>query len=111
MTEAVAEAARRLNETILDDPLIKEYQQYENWIKGSDLEELELSIKQMQQELLEKKALDEDYDELLSQYQQAQEEFSSHPLVVNYLYLKEEVNNRLVEIETMINTELRKNLD
>ena len=111
MTEAVAEAARRLNETILDDPLIKEYQQYENWIKGSDLEELELSIKQMQQELLEKKALDEDYDELLSQYQQAKEEFSSHPLVVNYLYLKEEVNNRLVEIETMINTELRKNLD
>ncbi|MBO6047445.1 MAG: YlbF family regulator [Erysipelotrichaceae bacterium] len=111
MTDAVAEAAHRLNELILEDPLIKEYQQYESWIKGSDLEELEASIKNMQQELLEKKALNEDITELEARYNQAQEEFSSHPLVVNYLYLKEEVNNRLLEIESMINTELRKNLD
>jgi len=111
LTEAVAEAARRLNQTILEDPLIKEYQQYEQWIKGSDLEELELSIKQMQKELLEKKALNEDCDELMARYEKAKAEFSDHPLVVNYLNLKEEGNNRLLEIETMINTELRKSLD
>ena len=37
--------------------------------------------------------------------------FENHPLIVNYLNLKSEVNDYLIQVETIINEELLKAID
>ena len=44
-------------------------------------------------------------------YQEAYEAFTNHPLVVNYLNLKEEVNDLLLEVEAIINNGLAIDID
>ncbi|MFQ7174186.1 MAG: YlbF family regulator [Thomasclavelia ramosa] len=44
----------------------------------------------------------------MEEYQKIKDEFENHPLVVNYLYLKEEVDSLLQSINTYINGQLLK---
>lgn len=44
----------------------------------------------------------------ITEYQQIKDEFENHPLVVNYLYLKEEVDEILQSINSYINGQLLK---
>jgi len=108
-TETKAEA---LNKLILNDPLIQEFKKYEQALKQHpELLSLEDEIKQESQIILKKKALGELTDEEMKAYSKKKEYFENHPLIVNYLNLKSEVNDYLIQAETIINEELVKAID
>ena len=82
------DCAKQLNKYLLNLDVIKEYQKYEQLIHQDDkIEKLEAKIEE---------------------YQKIKDEFENHPLVVNYLYLKEEVDSLLQSINTYINGQLLK---
>ena len=61
---------------------------------------------------LKKKALGELTDEELKSLSKTKKTyFENHPLIVNYLNLKSEVNDYLIQVETIINEELLKAID
>ena len=60
---------------------------------------------------LKKKALGELTDEELKSLSRQKAYFENHPLIVNYLNLKSEVNDYLIQVETIINEELLKAID
>lgn len=104
--------ADALNKLILNDPLIQEFKRYEEALKARpELLALEDEIKQESQIILKKKALGELTDEEMKAYSKKKEYFENHPLIVNYLNLKSEVNDYLIQVETIINEELVKAID
>ena len=106
------QAAQALNASLLEEPLIQEYQYYEQLIiQTPELKEKEEELKALQKELLKRKALNEDADDLMSTYQEKKDYYDTHPLIVNYMNLKEEVNALLLETESLINNELIKSVD
>lgn len=102
--------AKELNDYLLNLELIKEYQKYERLIeKNQELKELEKKMKSLQKTIVRQKAnQDETVVDTITVYQKIKAEFENHPLVVNYLYLKEEVNDLLQSINGYINQELLK---
>ena len=72
---------------------------------------LEDEIKEDSQIILKKKALGELTEEEMKAYSKKKEYFENHPLIVNYLNLKSEVNDYLIQVETIINEELLKAID
>ena len=112
MNQITKDKANALNQLILNDPLIQEFKKYEEALKQHpELLALEDEIKQKSQIILKKKALGELTDEELKAYQDKKEYFENHPLIVNYLNLKSEVNDYLIQVETIINEELLKAID
>ena len=112
MKAATKTQAEALNKLILSDPLIQEFKKYEKTLREHpELLSLEDEIKQESQIILKKKALGELTDEELKAYQDKKEYFENHPLIVNYLNLKSEVNDYLIQVETIINEELLKAID
>ena len=66
-------------------------------------------MKAYQKKIVNQKAKqDSNVVDTIKKYQQLKDEFENHPLVVNYLYLKDEVNNLLQTINAYINRELLK---
>lgn len=104
------EYAKELNDYLLNLDVIKEYQKYEDLINNNEeIKDLENKMKAYQKKIVNQKAKrDCSVDETIKKYQQFKGEFENHPLVVNYLYLKDEVNNLLQMINTYINRELLK---
>ena len=86
------EIAKELKEEILKDPLIVEY------LRIKRLYESDEEISSLKQDIALAKAHhnDELHKELLAKY-------NSHPLVVNYNVLKDEVNDYLLEISKIVN--------
>ena len=86
------ELAKELKEEILNDPLIKEYLRIKKLYESDD------EINSLKREIALAKTQHKDvlHKELLAKY-------NSHPLVVNYNVLKEEVNNYLLEISKIVN--------
>lgn len=112
MKAITRDKADALNKQILNDPLIQEFKRYEEALKQHpELLALEDEIKQESQIILKKKALGELTDQELKAYQDKKEYFENHPLIVNYLNLKSEVNDYLIQVETIINEELLKAID
>lgn len=112
MKAATKTKAEALNKLILNDPLIQEFKKYEQALKQHpELLSLEDEIKQESQIILKKKALSELTDEEMKAYSKKKEYFENHPLIVNYLNLKSEVNDYLIQVETIINEELVKAID
>ena len=112
MKAATKTQAEALNKLILSDPLIQEFKKYEKTLREHpELLSLEDEIKQESQIILKKKALGELTDEELKAYQDKKAYFENHPLIVNYLNLKSEVNDYLIQVETIINEELLKAID
>jgi len=106
------EAAEALNKALLETDVIVEYKKYEQVIREDhELAVLEKELKELQQELLKKKALDEDIYSLMEDYEKKRKVFENHPLVVNYRNLKQDVNDLLIEVESIINTDLIKTID
>ena len=111
MNQITKNKANSLNQLILNDPLIQEFKKYEKTLREHpELLSLEDEIKQESQIILKKKALGELTDEELKAYQDKKEYFENHPLIVNYLNLKSEVNDYLIQVETIINEELFTNV-
>lgn len=112
MKAATKTKAETLNKLILNDPLIQEFKKYEEALRQHpELLSLEDEIKQESQIILKKKALGELTDEEMQAFSKKKEYFENHPLIVNYLNLKSEVNDYLIQVETIINEELVKAID
>ncbi|WP_317437157.1 YlbF family regulator, partial [Thomasclavelia spiroformis] len=66
-------------------------------------------IKAYQKKIVNQKAnQDENVVETIEEYQKIKNDFENHPIVVNYLYLKEEVDEILQSITSYINGQLLK---
>ena len=102
--------AKELNQYLLELEVIKEYQKYERLIhQDSQIEKLETKMKAYQKKIVNQKAhQDETVVSTIAKYQEIKDEFENHPLVVNYLYLKQEVDELLQTINTYINGQLLK---
>lgn len=102
--------AYELNKCLLNLDVIKEYQKYETLIHQDEkIIKLEAKIKAYQKKIVNQKAnQDEAVEQTIAQYQKIKAEFENHPLVVNYLYLKEEVDSLLQSINIYINGQLLK---
>ena len=93
--------AKKINDYLLNLEVIKEYQKYEKIIhQDNKIIELEAKIKAYQKKIVNQKAnQDENVVETIEE---------NHPIVVNYLYLKEEVDEILQSITSYINGQLLK---
>lgn len=91
MNEAI-KLAKELKEEILKEPLIVEYFRIKHLVESNE------EINSLKRDIALAKAHQEDklHKELLVKY-------NSHPLVVNYNTLKEEVNEYLSEISKIVN--------
>lgn len=91
MNDAI-ELAKELKEEILKEPLIVEYFRIKRLVESNE------EINALKRDIALAKAHHEDefHKELLVKY-------NSHPLVVNYNTLKEEVNEYLSEISKIVN--------
>lgn len=104
------EYAQELNDYLLNLEVIKEYRKYEQLIHQNDkINKLEVKMKTYQKKIVNQKAKkDERVLNTIKEYQKIKDEFENHPLVVNYLYLKEEVDEILQSINSYINGQLLK---
>ena len=96
--------AKELNQWLISQEVVKEYQKYEKIInENKELKNKELKLKAMQKEIVNKKHTDEDCSDYIKEYEELKEEFFNHPLVHNYLLLKQEVNQLIQQITQIIN--------
>ena len=102
--------AKQLNDYLLNLEVIKEYQKYEQLInQNTKIRKMEAKIKAYQKKIVNQKAeQDETVIKTIKEYQKIKEEFENHPLVVNYLYLKKEVDEIIQSINSYINGQLLK---
>ena len=102
--------AKQLNDYLLNLEVIKEYQKYEQLInQNTKIRKMEVKIKAYQKKIVNQKAKqDETVIKTIKEYQKIKEEFENHPLVVNYLYLKKEVDEIIQSINSYINGQLLK---
>ena len=101
---------KKINDYLLNLEVIKEYQKYEKIIhQDNKIVELEDKIKAYQKKIVNQKAnQDENVVKTIEEYQKIKNDFENHPIVVNYLYLKEEVDEILQSISSYINGQLLK---
>lgn len=109
LNKDVQQKAEALNQWILKQELILEYQKYEKLIQNDEkLKALENELKQLQQDIVKAKHSGNDSQELIQKYQEKKKMFDENPIVYNYLVLKNEVNHFLSQIQNDINLELMK---
>ncbi|WP_154886755.1 YlbF family regulator [Longibaculum muris] len=109
LNKEIEDKAKRLNQWILNQEFVKEYQKYEQLIKNnSSLHQLEEELKDLQQKIVMSKHQNIDCEIIMKEYQQKRKSFDENPLVHNYLVLKQEVNDLLILIQDNINQELSK---
>lgn len=104
------EYAKKINEYLLELEVIKEYQKYEKKLFQDDkIVKMEAKIKAYQKKIVNQKA-NQDINVLdtIKEYEKIKADFDNHPLIVNYLYLKDEVNGILQSINDYINGQLLK---
>ncbi len=102
------EIASKLNEWILQQPVVKEFQEVEKkLLLNTKLQELDNTIKGMQKVIVNKRANNhDDVEKTIKEYKELKAYYDNHPMIVNYLYLKEEVDVLLQQINTQINNQL-----
>lgn len=105
----IEDLASKLNKEILELDVVLEYKKYEQLINNNEeLKLLENELKDLQKLIVNKKAKqDDDVVEVIKVYQEKKEYYENHPLVVNYLYLQNEVNELLQTINQQINQALK----
>ena len=89
---------------------VKEYQKFEKILhQDSKIAKLEKEIKIYQKKIVNQKAnQDDNVVKTIEEYQKIKNDFENHPIVVNYLYLKKEVDEILQSISSYINGQLLK---
>ena len=98
----IEELARKLNQEILALEVVQEYQKYEK------LKQLEKELKVLQKKIVNQKAKQDDrVTKTIQEYQEKKAYYENHPLVVNYLYLQNEVNEILQTINQQMNNALK----
>lgn len=107
--DKIEQLSLKLNRMILNEPVVQEYKKYEQLIKNNEkLIQQEKRIKQLQKKIVQQKANQDDtVEQTIQQYQKEKKEFENYPLLVNYLYLKEEVDCLLQTVNNQINSQLK----
>ena len=104
----IEELAQKLNQEILGLEVVQEYQKYEKLVLNDEkLKQLEKELKALQKKIVNQKAKQDDVSKTIQEYQEKKEYYENHPLVVNYLYLQNEVNEILQTINQQINNALK----
>ena len=105
----IEELAQKLNQEILDLEVVQEYQKYEKLVLNDEkLKQLEKELKVLQKKIVNQKAKQDDHvTKTIQEYQEKKAYYENHPLVVNYLYLQNEVNEILQTINQQINNSLK----
>ena len=98
----IEELARKLNQEILALEVVQEYQKYEKLVLNDE------KLKQLQKKIVNQKAKQDDrVTKTIQEYQEKKAYYENHPLVVNYLYLQNEVNEILQTINQQMNNALK----
>lgn len=105
----IEELAQKLNQEILDLEVVQEYQKYEKLVLNDEkLKQLEKELKALQKKIVNQKAKQDDgVTKTIQEYQEKKAYYENHPLVVNYLYLQNEVNEILQTINQQMNNALK----
>ena len=105
----IEELARKLNQEILALEVVQEYQNYEKVVLNDEkLKQLEKELKVLQKKIVNQKAKKDDrVTKTIQEYQEKKAYYENHPLVVNYLYLQNEVNEILQTINQQMNNALK----
>ena len=105
----IEELARKLNQEILALEVVQEYQKYEKLVLNDEkLKQLEKELKVLQKKIVNQKAKQDDrVTKTIQEYQEKKANYENHPLVVNYLYLQNEVNEILQTINQQMNNALK----
>ena len=105
----IEELARKLNQEILALEVVQEYQKYEKLVLNDEkLKQLEKELKALQKKIVNQKAKQDDgVTKTIQEYQEKKAYYENHPLVVNYLYLQNEVNEILQTINQRMNNALK----
>lgn len=112
MNNEIAQKAKLLNQWILEQEEVIEYQKYEKLIQNNlVLKEEEIILKDLQKQIVKQKHLGIDCQELILEYEKRKKSFDENPIVYNYLVLKQEVNDLILNIQDDINKQLKKKVD
>ena len=105
----IEELARKLNQEILALEVVQEYQKYEKLVLNDEkLKQLEKELKVLQKKIVNQKAKQDDrVTKTIQEYQEKKAYYANDPLVVNYLYLQNEVNEILQTINQQMNNALK----
>ena len=105
----IEELAQKLNQEILGLEVVQEYQKYEKLVLNDEkLKQLEKELKVLQKKIVNQKAKKDDrVTKTIQEYQEKKAYYENHPLVVNYLYLQNEVNEILQTINQQMNNALK----
>ena len=107
MNKEIEEKAKALNQWILDQEVVKEFQKYETLIHNNpDLLNTEEELKDIQKQIVNAK-----HQGLIESYENKRKLFDENPIVYNYLLLKQEVNDLVTQIQDDINEQLQKKVD
>lgn len=98
----LTDLAFKLNQEILNHPLVKEYQSLENKVLNDDkLKNIDYELRKAQKEMVEH-STKEDYQYYQDKYVELKDYANENPLFQNYIILKEEVQNLLNQISYLI---------
>ncbi len=112
MNKDIENKAKALNQWILKQDVVKEFQKYEKLLhEQPELLKMEKELKNMQQEIVKRKHQGIDCIDFIQDYQKKKKNFDENPLVYNYLSLKQEVNDLICQIQDDINEQLKKKVD
>ena len=112
LNKDIEEKANLLNQWILSQEVVQEYQKYASLIKeNQQYAQWENELKKMQQEIVQCKHSQIDCEELINEYQKKKKAFDENPVIYNYLALKQDVNILLHQIQNDINQQLKKKVD
>ena len=106
MNKEIEEKAKALNQWILDQEVVKEFQKY-----NPDLLNTEEELKDIQKQIVNAKHQGIDCQKLIESYENKRKLFDENPIVYNYLLLKQEVNDLVTQIQDDINEQLQKKVD
>lgn len=112
MNKDIEQKAKALNEWILNQEVVKEFKKYESLMKEhKELLDLEEELKVLQKRIVNDKYQGINNLDIIKEYENKKNYFDNHPIVSNYLTLKQEVNELLLQIQEDINEQLKKKVD
>ena len=112
LNKEIEEKAKALNQWILDQEVVKEFQKYETLNHNNpDLLNTEEELKDIQKQIVNAKHQGIDCQKLIESYENKRKLFDENPIVYNYLLLKQEVNDLVTQIQDDINEQLQKKVD
>lgn len=112
LNKEIEDKAKTLNAWILQQDAVVEFKKYETLIKNNqELADLEKELKALQQEIVKLKHRGIDCQNIIQEYEKKKEMFDQNPIVYNYLMLKQEVNELVIQIQDDINQQLKKKVD